>query len=488
MAPIAAAILAASIVAVAVFPSPVAFADYVFLLNVSEPHLASESSGGVRGVEVGDQMIITANAKNKADGPVDAVFVVQAKNQYGFTEKISMVNATLAAGREVELGVTWSPQIPGYYVLEVFAMYDSDLPWVLSEKASSLVEVAPSGIVIAIPNAAYADSKRLVPRTATVVIGYNNTVAWWNQDDRPHKIRADNIDDPGFAEKASRAGSINQGRYFSFKFTKPGTYDYHADALRGRIIVLSDPYEGYEKDRGEKHTTVELEMYGSPDPTFAGHFLKGYVRDNAGRPIANGDVYVYRDFYTVGHVMSDIDGCFNFKNWKLGSPPQQDRDAALKEGKSWMDVEIMAAYLGDDYHFWSKETTHSMLYLQWPPMATPLYEVTWPAGWGNNISVMQGGTTDFDVSIRPYSKEYEIGSMFLNLQRLPCAVQGSISSQDIQATVDDPADYTISITAKDYAEPGRYFVQVQQDLTDVTNPYVTEPTIGGFWLEILPKS
>lgn len=430
-------------------------------------------------------MVIVANVQNNADEPINAMFVIQAKNQYGFTEQVSFLNSTVAANGEVQIGVDWSPQMSGNYVIDVFAIDDADSPRVLSEKVSSLVGTVPASTLKTIPEGAYTDDANYSPSSVTVVVGYNNTIAWVNRDSHPHKVRADNIDDPGFAMIVRRMGSLDTDQFFSYTFTEPGTYGYHENAMKGKIIVLPDPYEGYEKDRGERHTDIQLEIYGSYDPMFAGHFLKGYVRDSAGRPIADGNVDVYANNMHMGNATSDVEGCFNFKDWKV-DPLQDDRDFALKDGKPWLDLAIVARYSGDDYHFWSQETTSSMLYFQWPPVAPAQYEMTMSTG-NNTVSVVQGGTTDFDVSVRPYSKEHETDQLFLNLQRLPCAVQATVSSQDGRAAVDDPGNYTISITAEEYAEPGRYFIQIQQDLSNADNLYVRDPAIGGFWLEILPK-
>lgn len=79
MAPVA-AIFAGSIIVFALVAAPGAFADYAFPLDISKPALASLSST-VTAVSVGDELIIVANAKNNTDRPVNAVFVIQAKNQ-----------------------------------------------------------------------------------------------------------------------------------------------------------------------------------------------------------------------------------------------------------------------------------------------------------------------------------------------------------------------------------------------------------------------
>lgn len=243
--------------------------------------------------------------------------------------------------------------------------------------------------------------------------------------------------------------------------------------------MLPDPYEGYEKERVKSRTAVELEIYGYLDPTSAGHFLRGQILDSSGGPVAHGDVNMSVNGIDMGNATSDIEGCFNFKDWKFESL-RQDRDSALKEGKAWRG-EIVARYYGDDHHSRSIQTSYSKQYVTWPTLPTPSYEITWPEG-SNSISIVQGGTADLNVNIRPYSNEYKMDNMLLNLWLLPCAIEVSVASHNAHAAVDDPASYTFSVTAKEYAEPGRYFIQMYGN-----NPFVKDPTIGGFWLEILPK-
>ena len=67
---------------------------------------------------------------------------------------------------------------------------------------------------------------------AAVNIAVNDSVEWTNDDNRDHRIVAD--------DASFDSGKIKPGETFAFKFTKPGTFTY-ACALhpreKGKIVV-----------------------------------------------------------------------------------------------------------------------------------------------------------------------------------------------------------------------------------------------------------
>jgi len=62
-------------------------------------------------------------------------------------------------------------------------------------------------------------SKGYYPNTVTLVLGVNNTIAWINNDSSPHTVTAND----GTFESANLAPTA----FFTFTFTRPGTYGYH---------------------------------------------------------------------------------------------------------------------------------------------------------------------------------------------------------------------------------------------------------------------
>jgi plastocyanin len=68
------------------------------------------------------------------------------------------------------------------------------------------------------------------PASVTVKVG--DTVTWTNEDSATHTVDADN------GEFSS--GDLAQGKTFSFKFDKAGTYPYHCKVhpnMKGTIVV-----------------------------------------------------------------------------------------------------------------------------------------------------------------------------------------------------------------------------------------------------------
>lgn len=71
-------------------------------------------------------------------------------------------------------------------------------------------------------------------RDITVVIGVNNTVKWYNNDNVPHTVTA--------VDNSFDSGNINAGQAFVHTFTKPGKYPYicsYHPWMSGTVTVLA---------------------------------------------------------------------------------------------------------------------------------------------------------------------------------------------------------------------------------------------------------
>jgi plastocyanin len=83
------------------------------------------------------------------------------------------------------------------------------------------------------------------PQVIKVVLGYNNTVRWVNNDSTYHYIEADNDTDLNFYREttyanpeANRRNLMDTGDSFLYTFTKAGEIAYHGKPwLRGTVIV-----------------------------------------------------------------------------------------------------------------------------------------------------------------------------------------------------------------------------------------------------------
>jgi len=74
------------------------------------------------------------------------------------------------------------------------------------------------------------DNFTFSPETLTVPA--NSTVIWTNKDDVPHVIAS--------TDGLFRSKGLDTDDHYSFKFTKPGTYNYFCaihPKMRGKIVV-----------------------------------------------------------------------------------------------------------------------------------------------------------------------------------------------------------------------------------------------------------
>jgi plastocyanin len=93
----------------------------------------------------------------------------------------------------------------------------------------------PSGPVVSILSGSamqMASGTYYSPQTLTVVLGFNNTVTWVNNDSVPHTVTA--------TLGSFNSGNMNAGQSWSYTFTTPGTYTYYCAYhhwMTGTIVV-----------------------------------------------------------------------------------------------------------------------------------------------------------------------------------------------------------------------------------------------------------
>jgi len=74
--------------------------------------------------------------------------------------------------------------------------------------------------------------KAYLPDPITVVAGVNSTLKWFNNDNAPHTVTAN--------DASFDSGNVAPGQSFTFTFTTPGTYQYHCvyhPWMTGTVIV-----------------------------------------------------------------------------------------------------------------------------------------------------------------------------------------------------------------------------------------------------------
>ncbi len=93
------------------------------------------------------------------------------------------------------------------------------------------------------------------PQVIKVIVGYNNTVRWVNEDNTAHFIEADNDTDLDFYRKTTYANSdanrvdlLEPGDSFIYTFTKLREIGYHGKPwMRGSVIVLENTQQILEE-------------------------------------------------------------------------------------------------------------------------------------------------------------------------------------------------------------------------------------------------
>ena len=82
------------------------------------------------------------------------------------------------------------------------------------------------------PDAPQVPIKDFMFQPMSLKIKVGSTVTWANKDDEPHSV----VSDAGMF----KSGGLDTAETFSFKFDKPGTYQYHCSIhprMIGTIVV-----------------------------------------------------------------------------------------------------------------------------------------------------------------------------------------------------------------------------------------------------------
>jgi plastocyanin len=99
--------------------------------------------------------------------------------------------------------------------------------------SSSTTSVAQVEVSILPNSGVNMTSPGYSPQQIVVVIGFNNTVTWINNDNVPHTVTA--------KDGSFDSGNLNSGQSFTYTFTAPGNYSYYCSYhswMTGTVTVL----------------------------------------------------------------------------------------------------------------------------------------------------------------------------------------------------------------------------------------------------------
>ena len=90
--------------------------------------------------------------------------------------------------------------------------------WQRAAVLAALLAGAGASPAAEAPNTIHIDVKNFMFAPVSMTVKSGATVTWVNRDQEPHTVVS--------SEGLFRSGAIDTGESFSFKFEKPGTYQY----------------------------------------------------------------------------------------------------------------------------------------------------------------------------------------------------------------------------------------------------------------------
>lgn len=228
-------------------------------------------------------------------------------------------------------------------------------------------------------------------------------------------------------------------------------------------------------------THMELQSYGSYDArTLKGHLLIGSLYSIAG-PISRGNVTVIVNDTVMGTTLTDPGGCFQFNQWDDSKISDKINNYVTSNNPLAADLEFKAAYSGDQDHDPVSAISHSYLYAYLLPLPPLSYDTTFNP---TNVTVHQGYPAQFEMSVKPMTKNSEVQHMKIHFSRLPCGVTYKISHGEDNDTslLDKPAVFKVELGAGNFTPAGKYFIQITLDTSEQSG---RDPDLGGFILQVL---
>ena|SRR5437867_1063507 len=112
------------------------------LLTASAPELKNIDSSPLVGVYPGKQLVVASTIKNN-DEINDWSFynIIEVRDSNGVTIQLDWQSGTIKAGGEMEVQVSWTPELPGQYELRTFVISSFDNPRILSVVGTSSASI-----------------------------------------------------------------------------------------------------------------------------------------------------------------------------------------------------------------------------------------------------------------------------------------------------------------------------------------------------------
>jgi hypothetical protein len=234
-----------------------------------------------------------------------------------------------------------------------------------------------------------------------------------------------------------------------------------------------------------KLSYMNIKVYSSEYPfTLVDHFLTGSLYSTTGQ-IQNGNITITVNGLTMGTTETFPSGCFQFNNWddrKLADQINKSRSL----GNTSIELNFQTQYFGDGNHNPVNASASSYLYLYAIPIPPEQYDtMIYPS---SQINVTQGDSTQFHLTVKPFSKDWEVEHMKLNLQGTPCGLSYHISPVDNNDSVlvNNTASFDVVLNTTSYTPSGKYWISVDQDMSGINEPNIGG-NVGAFDLNVVKK-
>lgn len=117
--------------------------NFAFGTNQDIPILKIDQSFEEKQYEINveQQVMITADLSNGMDREQQFAYLVQIKHENGLVVSLSWLTGTLAVGQSFTPAQSWTPAVPGIFIVEIFVWESVENPTALSPPLAMKVVV-----------------------------------------------------------------------------------------------------------------------------------------------------------------------------------------------------------------------------------------------------------------------------------------------------------------------------------------------------------
>ena len=108
----------------------------------SAPVARDVSGGAVTQITEGQQVVLTTTISNNIDDELPFVALIEVRDSSGITVYLAWQTGVMDAGDRTEVGLSWTPEDSGDYVVRTFVISNLNNPQVLSPVSTTNITVS----------------------------------------------------------------------------------------------------------------------------------------------------------------------------------------------------------------------------------------------------------------------------------------------------------------------------------------------------------